>query len=105
MEKRKSKELEKEKNIAETIAPTRGRIFKGIITKKFPTRVVVEFERTIYVPKYERYYRKKTRLHSRLPQGLNVEVGDLVKVQECRPLSKIINSIVIEKISSGEKTK
>jgi len=105
MEKQKSKELGKEKNIAETMPSTRGRIFKGIITKKFPTRVVVEFERTVYIPKYERYYRKKTRLHSRLPQGLNVEVGDMVKVQECRPLSKIINSIVIEKISSGEKTK
>ena len=66
-------------------------------------RVVVEFERTVYIPKYERYHKKKTRLHSRLPQDINVEVGDQVKVQECRPLSKIIHSIVIEKISEEEK--
>ncbi len=104
MEKEKSK-IEKRKNIVETIVPTRGRIFKGIVTKKFPNRVVVEFERTVYIPKYERYYKKKTRLHSRLPKEFNVEVGDYVKVQECRPLSKIIHSIVIEKMILSEEKK
>ncbi len=99
MEKEKQQK-EKKKDIVRTMnIPTRGRIFKGTITKKFPTRVVVEFERTVYISKYERYYKKKTRLHAYLPQGLNVNVGDYVKLQECRPLSKIIHFIVIEKIS------
>ena len=93
---------EKKKNIVETRIPTRGRIFKGTVIKKFPNRIVVEFERTVYIPKYERYHKKKTRLHSRLPQGMQVEVGDYVKVQECRPLSKIIHSIVIGKVSKEE---
>lgn len=80
----------------------RGRIFEGYVTKKFPTRVVVEFERTVYVSKYQRFYKKKTRLHARLPHHLNVEVGDYVRVRECRPLSKIIHFIVIEKVKSAE---
>ena len=84
---------------------TRGRIFKGTVTKSFPTRVVVEFERTIYVPKYERYYKKKTRLHARIPEGLSIQEGDYVKIQETRPLSKIIHFIVIEKLKSKEKIK
>ena len=92
---------EKRKNLVRT----RGRIFKGIVIKRFPTRVVIEFERIVHVPKYERYYKKKTRLHSRLPKDLDINIGDYIKVQECRPLSKIINSIVIEKIKSKENTR
>ncbi len=81
----------------------RGRIFEGYVTKKFPTRVVVEFERTVYVSKYQRFYKKKTRLHARLPNHINVDIGDYVRVRECRPLSKIIHFIVIEKVKSAEK--
>ena len=74
----------------------RGRIFEGTVTKVFPTRVVIEAERTVYHYKYERFFKKKMRLHSRLPIDMKVNVGDYIKVQECRPLSKIIHSIVIE---------
>ncbi|MEK6852681.1 MAG: 30S ribosomal protein S17 [Nanoarchaeota archaeon] len=87
----------------EIVVGTRGKIFKGIVTKKFPMRVVVEFERTVYMHKYERYYKKKTRLHARLPENVKVEVGDLINVRECRPLSKIIHFIVLGKVSGEEK--
>lgn len=80
------------------IVGTRGRFFYGNVTKKFENRAVVEFERTVKVHKYERFMRKKTRLHSRIPSGLSVNVGDYVKVQECRPLSKLIHSVVLEVI-------
>ena len=75
---------------------THGRVFQGYVTKKFAMRVVVEFDRTIYLPKYERFMKDKTRLHARLPAEMDVEVGDYVKVRECRPLSKIIHFVVIE---------
>lgn len=76
---------------------TRGRIFQGVVIKKFPTRVVIEFDRPIYIKKYERFYKKKTKIHSRLPESFSdVQIGDVVKVRETRPLSKIIHSIVIE---------
>lgn len=79
-----------------SVVATRGRTFQGTVTKVFGRRAVVEFERTVKVPKYERFMRKKTKLHSRIPHGMNVSVGDYVKVQECRPLSKMIHSVVIE---------
>ena len=97
----KDAKMQKKKEKSRILVGTRGRIFKGKVTKKFTTRVVIEFERTVYVPKYERYYKKKTRLHAKLPENLNIEVGDLVKIQECRPLSKIIHFVVIEKIKSS----
>lgn len=99
---KKTHESEKSSAAVTTNYPTRGRIFEGTVTKKFPTRVVIEFERTLYVQKYQRFYKKKTRLHARIPSSLNISVGDYVRIRECRPLSKIINFIVIEKIRSAE---
>jgi small subunit ribosomal protein S17 len=86
---------------------TRGRIFKGTVIRKFHKRIVIEFERMIYVRKYERYAKSKTKIHARLPTCMEkaINVGDLIKVQECRPLSKIIHFVVIEKIKSGEEKK
>lgn len=86
---------------------TRGRIFQGKIIKKFPKRVVIEFERMIYIRKYERYMKKRTKIHARTPAKLedNIKIGDLIRVQECRPLSKIIHFLVIEKIRDAEEIK
>jgi small subunit ribosomal protein S17 len=86
---------------------TRGRLFEGTVVKKFPKRVVVEFERTVYVGKYERFYKKKTKLHARTDDSIPVEVGDYIQIRECRPLSKIIHFVVVGKIrgKSGENSK
>tara|TARA_Y100000296_G_scaffold83614_1_gene115081 strand:+ start:287 stop:682 length:396 start_codon:yes stop_codon:yes gene_type:complete len=85
---------------------TRGRIFEGKITKKFPKRITIEFERMIYVRKYERYKKSKTKIHARLPICMEdkIQIGDLIKIQECRPLSKIIHFVVIGKVK-GDKEK
>ncbi len=100
----KGKKAEQTANTVET-SSTRGRIFEGFVTKKFLTRVVIEFERTVFVKKYERFYKKKTKLHARIPPKFEVNVGDYVKIQECRPLSKIIHFIVIEIVRKAGETK
>jgi small subunit ribosomal protein S17 len=85
----------------------RGRTFEGRVIRKLPKRVAIEFERMVYVRKYERYARFKTRIHARLPACMEneVNVGDLIKVGECRPLSKIIHFVVLNKIieAKGDK--
>ena len=84
----------------------RGRIFEGRVTKKFKNRILIEFERMIYVRKYERYYKSRTRIHAHLPACMEnqIQIGDLIRIQECRPLSKIIHFVVIKKIkSAGER--
>ena len=82
----------------------RGRIFRGNVIKKFPKRIVIEFERTIYIRKYERYLKAKTKLHAHLPYCLagEINLGDYVEIQECRPLSKIISFVVTKKIRSSD---
>ncbi|MAG11124.1 30S ribosomal protein S17 [Candidatus Pacearchaeota archaeon] len=59
----------------------------------------------IYIRKYERYTRLRTKIHARLPECMEkkVDIGDLIKIQECRPLSKIIHFVVIEKLNQEEK--
>ena len=82
----------------------RGRIFEGKVIKKFPKRITIEFERMIYARKYERYSKSKTKIHARLPTCMEkeIQIDDLVKVQECRPLSKIIHFVVTDKVSGGK---
>ncbi|MBI2045019.1 30S ribosomal protein S17 [Candidatus Pacearchaeota archaeon] len=82
-----------------------GKTFEGNVIKKFPRRVVIEFERMIYVRKYERYAKSKTKIHARLPDCMkdSISAGDYIKIQECRPLSKIIHFVVINKIKGKEE--
>jgi small subunit ribosomal protein S17 len=101
--KKSNKAEKKETQQVVTSVTSRGRTFEGVVIKKFPLRVVIEKENTIYVPKYERFYKKKMRLHARLPTGIDVEIGDLIRIQECRPLSKIIHAVVVERIKTAKE--
>ncbi len=101
-------ETKKEKSLVGTSklsVSARGRTFEGFVTKKFPKRIVLEFERTVYVQKYERFYKKMTRIHARLPDSManEINIGDYIRVMECRPLSKIIHFIVVGKVSRENK--
>jgi len=83
----------------------RGRVFEGHVIRKFPKRVTIWFERMVYVRKYERYKKSRTKIHARLPPCMEsiISVGDLIKIQECRPLSKIIHFVVIEKVKDAKE--
>ena len=85
----------------------RGRVFEGIIVKKLPTRVSIQFERMLSLPKYERYEKRKTKIHARLPECMkeDVEVGDLIQIAETRPISKTIHFVVNKIIKKMETNK
>jgi len=116
-EKKKKTEakIAKKENIVETPVKqseeipiaTRGRTFEGKVIRKFPKRITIEFERMVYVKKYERYSRFRTKIHARLPENLekDINMGDLIQVRECRPLSKILHFLVIKKIKNAEEAK
>ena len=74
----------------------RGRTFQGKIIRILPGRVTIEFERMIKLPKYERYEKRKTKVHARLPECMQSEVGvgDLIEIAETRPISKMIHFVV-----------
>jgi len=75
----------------------RGRIFFGkVIAAKAQKTVKIEFPRLHPLPKYERFERRRTRIHAHNPSCINAVEGNNVKIMECRPLSKMKNFVVIE---------
>jgi len=77
----------------------RGRIFEGVIVSDKPKKTaVVQWEYLYYVPKYERYEKRKTKISVHNPSCINARKGDKVKIAECRPLSKTKSFVVIERI-------
>ena len=59
---------------------------------------VIEFERLYFLKKYERYEKRRTRLKAHNPECINAKEGDIVKVMECRPLSKTKNFVIIKNL-------
>ncbi|MFH0874335.1 MAG: 30S ribosomal protein S17 [archaeon] len=67
----------------------RGREFSGRVTSSKANKTIsIEWERRTFIPKYERYEKRKTRIKAHNPPCINAKEGDLVKIKECRPLAK-----------------
>jgi len=84
----------------------RGRHFKGFVKKIIGQRAVVEWQRFVYYPKYERYAKAKSKAHAYIPKCILSEIkpGDYIEIAECRRLSKIIHFVVLGKEkTAGEK--
>ena len=105
MAETKTKKAKNETTLVRTIEATKGRTFQGTVTKVFPTRAVLVLERIVKDQKYERYYKKKIKLHARIPKDLDIAVGDLIKVRETRPLSKIIHFAVTEIVTKAPRSR
>ena len=77
----------------------RGQIIEGNIARVGMIKtVVVERQQTRQMPKYERYEKRTNRYLAHLPSCIGeVDVGDRVRIMECRPLSKKVPFCVIEK--------
>ena len=82
--------------------PVRGRVLEGVVaTAKMTGTVIVEREFLQFSPKFVRYERRRGHIPSHNPPCIDVEEGDRVKIAECRPLSKTVSFVVVEKL--GEK--
>jgi small subunit ribosomal protein S17 len=75
----------KEKN---TVEEKKGKVFSGVVVSdKMKDTVVVSVSRYVKHPKYRKYIRRMKKFHAD-DKGNTHEVGDKVKIQECRPMSK-----------------
>ncbi len=74
-----------------------GRQHTGVVVSaKMNKTITVSWERRIYVPKYERYERKISKVQAHSPACIGAKEGDVVKIMECRPLSKLKTFVVIK---------
>ena len=75
----------------------RGKTFTGkVVSAKMHKTVVVEWERRVLIPKFERYEKRRSKISAHNPESINAKEGDIVKIQETRPISKTKNFIVVE---------
>ena len=77
----------------------RGQIIEGIVSSVGMNHsIVVERQRIRSMKKYERYEKRTNRFNAHLPSCIGeVSIGDIVRIMECRPLSKTVSFCVIEK--------
>ncbi len=77
----------------------RGIILTGTVYKrKMNKTVIVRREYLHYIRKYKRYERRRSNIPAHLPACIEVKEGDKVKIAECRPISKTVSFVVIEKL-------
>ncbi|MGZ4891786.1 MAG: 30S ribosomal protein S17 [Halobacteriota archaeon] len=75
----------------------RGQVIDGtVVSDKTARTVVVQREYLKYIPKYERYEKRKSKLHAHNPDCVAAKTGDRVSLAECRPLSKTKSFVVIK---------
>lgn len=68
-----------------------------VVSDKMENTVVVLREYAHYVPKFMRYERRRSRTPAHNPPCIKAKVGDRVKIVSCRPLSKTVSFVVVER--------
>ena len=77
--------------------PVRGQVITGkVVSDRMMGTVVVERNFMHYIRKYKRYEKRSSKLHAHNSPCIQATVGDMVKIAECRPLSKSTTFVVIE---------
>ena len=73
-----------------------------VVSNKMNKTVTILVERQVKHPLYGKYIRRSTKLHAHDEENTCNE-GDVVRVSECRPLSKTKNWRVVEIITRAAK--
>ena len=77
----------------------RGQIITGVVvSNKMQGSISVSKEFMHYIKKYERYEKRTSSYLAHCPPCINLKEGDKVRIAECRPLSKTISFVAIEKL-------
>lgn len=83
--------------------PAHGRTFVGTVTSdKMMSSVTVEWDRRRFVAKFQRYEKRRSKVHAHNPKEMNAKTGDKVRIMETRPISKTKHFIVIEVLGAEE---
>ena len=66
-----------------------------VVSNKMNDTITVLVERRIKHPKYGKFIKRSTKIHAH-DKGNRCNMGDLVTIQECRPLSKTKSWTLVE---------
>jgi small subunit ribosomal protein S17 len=68
--------------------PNKNEKVGNVVSNKMAKTIVVEVTRRVPHPVYKRIVRKRKKFYAHDEQG-QAQVGDVVRIVECRPLSKL----------------
>lgn len=86
-------------NVSAPEEKARGKTLIGtVVSNKMQKTIVVSVERTVKHPKYGKILRRKSKLHAH-DENQICKVGNVVKIRESRPMSKLKNWVLLEVIS------
>jgi small subunit ribosomal protein S17 len=81
---------------------TRGSVVDGlVVSDKGKNTVIVQRELTRFIPKYERYARSHSKIPAHNPDEMGAKTGDIVRIAECRKLSRTKAWIVTQILEKG----
>ncbi|ASQ47214.1 30S ribosomal protein S17 [Legionella clemsonensis] len=69
-----------------------------VVSDKMQKTIVVMVERTVKHPKYGKIMKRRTKLHAHDENQIG-KVGNIVRIRESRPLSKMKSWVLVEVIS------
>lgn len=82
---------------------THGRTFTGVVVAaRAQATATVEWPRRSYITKFERYAMRRTRVKAHNPPDIDAKPGDIVKIVECKPISKTKHFMIVEKVGKEE---
>jgi small subunit ribosomal protein S17 len=85
--------------------PVRGRTLEGVVAStKMRGTITVRRDYLKFFKKYRRYARSHSMTSAHHPPCIPLEVGDTVRIAECRHISKTVSHVVVERIKTKEAT-
>lgn len=76
----------------------RGQTIEGVVVStRAQKTAIVEKQYMHYLPKYERYERRHSRIIAYNPECISAKEGEKVLIAECRPLSKTKHFVVVQR--------
>jgi small subunit ribosomal protein S17 len=80
----------------------RGGLLVGRVIKLRGRKLaIVERDYLVYVSKFKRYERRRSRIHARVPPCISLNLGDNVLIGETRPLAKSVSWVVLGVLKEG----
>ena len=84
--------------------PVRGPILEGtVVSTAMQRTAVVERILMHFVPKYERFEKRRRRYLAHNPPCLRIAVGRRVRIAEIRPLSKTVAFCIVQDLGEGSR--
>lgn len=69
-----------------------------VISAKMDKTAIIRRDHLQYMPKFKRYERRHSHIPAHNPPCINAKEGDRVSIAECRPISKTVSFVIVEKL-------